>query len=109
MDIPAVSHLQVVLSFSLTCFALFFCRDLIGWVPFDEDDTGLSMGVDAGDSRGGGQAPGVSGPGEGEERSSSFDTTSLSSASDTEDVWTISDEQREYYITQFKTMQASFI
>jgi hypothetical protein len=36
---------------------------------------------------------------------SSFDTTSLSSASDTEDVWTISDEQREYYTTQFKAMQ----
>ena len=76
---------------------------LSGWVPFDEEDS-VSMGVDASDPRGP-HALGASGQADGEERSSSFDTTSLSSASDTEDVWTISDEQREYYITQFKTMQ----
>ena len=76
-----------------------------GWVPFDEDDP-VSMGADAADPRGTHPA-GAAGAGDVEERSSSFDTTSLSSASDTEDVWTISDEQREYYITQFKTMQVN--
>ena len=62
----------------------------------------MSMGVDASS-----EARAAVAAGDGEERSSSFDTTSLSSASDTEDVWTISDEQREYYIAQFKTMQVS--
>lgn len=32
------------------------------------------------------------------------DTSSMSSDG-TEDVWTITDEQHEYYINQFKTMQ----
>lgn len=38
--------------------------------------------------------------------SSKHDTSSLSSEADSiEDVWSITDEQREYYINQFKTMQ----
>lgn len=36
--------------------------------------------------------------------STKADTSSMSSDG-TEDVWMITDEQREYYITQFKTMQ----
>ncbi|CAL1542658.1 unnamed protein product [Lymnaea stagnalis] len=35
-----------------------------------------------------------------------FDSSSMSSEADSvDDVWTINDEQREYYINQFKTMQ----
>ena len=38
--------------------------------------------------------------------SNKADTSSMSSeAESTDDVWTITDEQREYYINQFKTMQ----
>ncbi|XP_059175036.1 ralBP1-associated Eps domain-containing protein 1-like isoform X2 [Physella acuta] len=35
-----------------------------------------------------------------------FDSSSISSEADSvDDVWTITDEQREYYVNQFKTMQ----
>ena len=37
---------------------------------------------------------------------SKLDTSSISSEAESlDDVWCISDEQREYYINQFKTMQ----
>ena len=39
--------------------------------------------------------------------SNKADTSSISSeAESTDDVWTITDEQREYYVNQFKTMQS---
>ena len=35
-----------------------------------------------------------------------FDSSSISSeAESVDDVWSITDEQREYYVNQFKTMQ----
>ena len=35
-----------------------------------------------------------------------FDSSSISSeAESVDDVWSISDEQRDYYVNQFKTMQ----
>ena len=40
------------------------------------------------------------------DRSSKAETSSISSEAESiDDVWTVTDEQREYYVNQFKTMQ----